>query len=92
MDDIAEQRRFSDRYGASFNLLADTTGSLVEAFSVGLDEKGLPERDAFVLRNGRVIWHTEKASTTTIAIDLWEVITGVNPGLPPVETQGIEVY
>lgn len=82
MDTIEDQRRFSDERGAYFDLLADTDGKALDAFGVGLNWKGLPNRETFVLKDGRVIWHDPTARTKGVAEDIINAIDGYRP--PPV--------
>jgi len=81
-DTVAEQKIFSDRYGAYYPLLADTDGRVVRAFGVGENRKGWPDRQTFVLRNGRVIWHDEHSSTKRLAKEIIEAVDGWPPPPP----------
>lgn len=76
MDNIEDQRRFSDRYGAYFDLLCDEEGEAMRAFNVGFDRRGRPNRETFVLKDGRVIWHDPDAATKKIAEDVVQAIDG----------------
>ena len=76
MDTVEEQREFSDKRGAYFPLLADTQGDVLEAFGVGLDRKGRPNRETFVLKDGRVVWHDPTARTRGVARDIIDAVDG----------------
>ncbi len=79
MDTVEDQRRFSDERGAYFDLLADTDGKVLDAFGVGLDRKGLPNRETFLLKDGRVIWHDPTARTKGVAEDIINAVDGYTP-------------
>ena len=82
MDTIGDQRRFSDERGAYFDLLADTDGKALDAFGVGLDWRGRPNRETFVLKDGRVIWHDPTARTKGVAEDIINAVDGYTPAAP----------
>ncbi len=76
MDTIEDQLKFSKDRGAYFNLLCDTKGEALKAFGVPLDWRGRPNRETFLLLNGQVVWHDDKAATKRIAKDIIEAVDG----------------
>lgn len=76
MDSIEEQRRFSDKRGAYFDLLADTEGRALNAFGVGLDWRERPNRETFLLKDGKVVWHDPTARTKSVAKDIINAVDG----------------
>ena len=80
MDTIEEQREFSDKRGAYFDLLADTSGQVLDAFGVGLDWRDRPNRETFVLKDGRVVWHDPSGRTKGVARDIIDAVDGYPGG------------
>ena len=76
MDTVEAQRQFSDKEGAYFDLLCDTGGQLMRAFGVPTDWRGRPNRETFVLLDGKVVWHDPDASTRNIAVDVVGAVDG----------------
>jgi len=69
MDTVAEQRAFSDKFGLSFPLLADTSGALCDAFRVERP-KNLPRRETFLFRKGQLVHHDRAVNPRTQAHDV----------------------
>ena len=85
MDSISDQKRFSDDRGASFPLLSDAEGRILEVFGVGLDRKGFPLRETFLLKEGKVVWHDPFSSTRRLARDALQAIDGYPPPILELE-------
>ncbi|NIP98003.1 MAG: peroxiredoxin family protein, partial [Akkermansiaceae bacterium] len=85
MDSVAEQKKFSDDRGAFFPLLSDPEGRILRAFGVGLDRKGRPLRETFLLENGRIVWHDPTSSTRRLARDVLDAIDGYPPPPPQIQ-------
>lgn len=68
--DTAEaQKDFQQKYDLPFTLLADPEGKVVDAF--GVPKRGdFASRQAFLIRNGIVVWRDLKASTEKQADDV----------------------
>ncbi|MFQ5794781.1 MAG: peroxiredoxin [Candidatus Bipolaricaulia bacterium] len=56
IDDVASHKRFADKYGLSFTLLADPDKQITDAFGV-LNPRGKARRVTFVIDESGVIEH-----------------------------------
>ncbi|MDD2677364.1 MAG: peroxiredoxin [Methylacidiphilaceae bacterium] len=66
MDTAAAQKQFVEKYHLPFTLLADPEGKIVEAFGVA-KRNGHASRQSFLIRNGKISWHTAKVNPETHA-------------------------
>lgn len=73
MDSVPEQRAFKEKYALPFTLIADADGQVVEAF--GVPARGrFAARQAFLFRDGRLVWRDLSASTARQAEDVLAVL------------------
>jgi len=71
------QKKFKDDHKLPYDLIADPEGKIVDAFKVERMLKGvlpLASRQAFLIKNGKVVWHDKKAATTEQAADIKRVL------------------
>lgn len=68
VDDVAAQKAFHDKYGFQFSLVADTDMKVKNAFGVPGDNRAA--RQAYLIKEGRVIYADYKGSTTKQAEDI----------------------
>lgn len=74
-DDVAAQKAFVESKKLPFTILADPDGKVLEAFKVKkIPLIGLASRQAFLIKDGKVIWHDAKASTAEQAADVLKVV------------------
>jgi peroxiredoxin Q/BCP len=74
-DDVAAQKKFVENKKLPFTILADPDGKVLEAFKVKkIPLIGLASRQAFLIKDGKVIWHDAKASTAEQAADVLKVV------------------
>ena len=70
-DNVDNQKKFSTKYELPFTLLADPDGEIVKAFGVKkIPLIGMASRQAFLIKDGKVVWHDAKASTSEQAADV----------------------
>ena len=62
-DTVAEEKAFSDKFHFPFTLIADKEAKVVEAFKVEKNPKGMASRQAFLIKEGKIVWHDPKAAT-----------------------------
>ena len=75
VDDTAAQKKFATKQKLPFTLLADPEGKVLEAFGVKkIPLIGLASRQAFLIKDGNVIWHDAKASTSEQAADVLKAV------------------
>lgn len=69
------QRKFKDKYKLPFELIADDGGKVIEAFGVPrIPVLGYAARQAFLFRDGVLVWRDLKASTKQQAADVLKVL------------------
>jgi len=78
LDQSASQKAFKEKYHFPFTLVADPDKTVVNAFGVptmsvpGMGE--LAKRQAFLIKDGKIIWADYKAKTKEQAADVLKVI------------------
>lgn len=77
-DSVADQKKFQQKYNLPFTLLADEKGAVVDAF--GVPKRGnFASRQAFLIRNGKIVWRDLKASTAKQAEDVLTALEELEP-------------
>lgn len=74
-DGVKAQKRFEEKYGLPFRLLADTEQKVMDAFGVP-HRLGFASRQAYLFRDGHLVWRDLSASTAEQAADVLKVIRG----------------
>ena len=78
-DDPEAQRRFAEKHRLPFTLLADEDHAIAKAFGVRL-LLGMTHRQAFLIKEGRVVWRDLSASTREQARDVLGVLEEFREG------------
>lgn len=93
MDSVASHRKFADKYGLAFPLLADTEKSLIEAYGVWIEKSmygrkymGISRSSFLVGGNGKIQQVWEKVNTKTHAGDVLAFINGAGTAKPAPKT------
>ncbi len=74
-DPVKAQKAFREKYLLPFELLADDDGTVVKAFGVpGL--MGFTKRQAFLFKDGALVWRDLSASTDQQAADVLKFVDG----------------
>jgi peroxiredoxin Q/BCP len=74
-DSVDAQKKFADDENLPFPLIADGDGKVVEAFGVPtIGNKGFASRQAYLFRDGKLVWRDLKASTSEQAADVLAVM------------------
>ena len=69
------QRQFQEKYHLPFELIADAGGKVIDAFGVPrIPLVGFATRQAFLFRDGVLVWRDLKASTKEQAADVLKVL------------------
>lgn len=71
LDDAAAQKAFRDKHRLPFPLLADKEAKLADAFGVP-HALGFTKRQAFLFKDGKLVWRDLEASTDRQAADVLE--------------------
>ena len=72
-DDVAAQKAFREKNRFPFPLIADTEKKVTAAFGVPTT-MGFASRQAFLIKEGKVVWRDLKASTAKQAADVLAVL------------------
>ena len=70
MDNVKAQAAFKEKYNLPFSLIADESGALVDAFGVPARMGKFASRQAFLIKEGKVVWRDLSASTAKQADDV----------------------
>ncbi len=74
-DDVAAQKAFKDKYHLPFTLIADSDSTVQKAFGVPkMGVTSLATRQAYLIKDGKVVWADYKASTDKQAADVLKVL------------------
>ena len=73
-DSVKSQKAFRDKYKLPFDLLADEDGAVCKAFGVP-STMGFAKRQAFLFKDGKLIWRDLTASTEQQAADVIGFLT-----------------
>jgi thioredoxin-dependent peroxiredoxin len=69
-DSVAKQKEFAAKDNLPFELLSDPDHKVMAAFGVPLIGPGLATRQAYLFKDGKLIWFDTKASTDKQAADI----------------------
>lgn len=72
-DEVKTQKAFKEKYKLPFDLIADTDKKWAEAFHVGVT-MGFASRQAFLYKDGKLVWFDTSASTAEQAKDVLDFI------------------
>lgn len=75
LDSVKAQKAFKEKYKLPFDLLADEDAAVVTAFGVP-KTMGFAKRQAFLFKDGKLVWRDLSASTEQQAADVLKVISG----------------
>ena len=78
-DDVAAQKAFQQKYKLPFQLLADTDKKVMDAFGVP-HKIGFASRQAYLFRDGELVWRDLSASTAEQAADVLAAISDADTG------------
>jgi thioredoxin-dependent peroxiredoxin len=67
MDGEADQKKFHIEQKLTFPLLADTKGDVVKGFGVPEMKPGIPSRQSFLVKDGKVVWRDTAVNAGTHA-------------------------
>lgn len=73
-DSVKAQKAFKDKFKLPFDLLADEDGAVITAFGVP-KTLGFAKRQAFLFKDGKLVWRDLSASTEQQAADVLKVVT-----------------
>jgi thioredoxin-dependent peroxiredoxin len=74
VDTVEAQKKFQDEDHLPFELLSDKDKQIISAFGVPLINDSLATRQAYLFKDGKLVWLDTKASTDKQAQDLLTVL------------------
>ncbi|MES2438281.1 MAG: peroxiredoxin [Verrucomicrobiota bacterium] len=74
-DKVEAQKAFKEKYKLPFELLADSDSKVVDAFGVP-KTMGFSKRQAFLFKDGKLVWADQNASTEQQAQDVLKFLGG----------------
>ena len=76
-DDSEAQHKFQEKYKLPFELIADHGGKVIDAFGVPrIPIVGFASRQAYLFKDGVLVWRDLHASTKQQASDIMDVLAG----------------
>ena len=69
-DAIEKQKEFEETHNLPYRLLADTDKKVIKSFGVPLRMNSFADRQAFLFKDGKLVWHDKNASTDKQAEDV----------------------
>src|ERR1700745_788938 len=78
LDTVDAQKEFQAKESLPFELLSDTDHKVTAAFGVPLIKNSFAARQAYLFKEGRLVWLDTKASTDKQAADVLAVLSGKN--------------
>lgn len=80
-DSVEGQKKFAEEYKLPFTLLADTDLVVAKAFGVPtVPVLGVPKRQSFLVRDGKIAWIVESAKTGDHAAEVKEALAKLGAG------------
>ncbi|HEY4813069.1 MAG TPA: peroxiredoxin [Chthoniobacterales bacterium] len=74
IDTVEDQKKFADIDHLPFQLLADPGKKVIAAFGVPLLKNAFASRQAYLFKDGKLVWFDTKASTDAQAADVLKVL------------------
>lgn len=77
MDKVEAQKKFKTERKLPYDVIADADGKVMEAFKVGKVMGGIlpmAQRQCFLIKDGKIVWHDPSASTSAQADDIKRVL------------------
>jgi thioredoxin-dependent peroxiredoxin len=75
VDTVDAQKEFAEKDHLPFELLSDTDKKVISAFGVPLFKNAYATRQAYLFKDGKLIWFDTKASTDKQAADVLNVLS-----------------
>jgi thioredoxin-dependent peroxiredoxin len=75
VDTVGAQKEFTDKNHLPFELLSDPDKKVIAAFGVPLLKDTYASRQAYLFKDGKLIWFDTKASTDKQAADVLNVLS-----------------
>ena len=73
-DTVKAQADFKAKFNLPFTLLADKNKAVIKAFGVPVKGKRFAARQAYLFKDGKLVWRDLKASTSKQAADVLAVV------------------
>lgn len=73
-DAPAVQKAFKKKHDLPFTLIGDPEGKVIDAFGVPKRGAGMASRQAYLFKDGKLVWKDESASTEEQADDVMKAV------------------
>lgn len=73
-DTVEDQKAFAEKFTLPFDLLADADGKVCEAFGVPVRNEKFASRQAYLFKDGKLVWRDLEASTDQQAADVLKAV------------------
>jgi peroxiredoxin Q/BCP len=73
-DDVPAQKAFKEKYHLPFTLIADTDDAVINSFGVEKYPGGMAHRNAYLIKDGKVVYTDYKGTTSTQAQAILDVL------------------
>jgi len=70
------QKKFREKYGIPFTLISDSKSEVAAVFGVPTT-LGIPSRQSFIIKDGKIAWATPKARTKDAAVEVQEALNSL---------------
>jgi peroxiredoxin Q/BCP len=77
-DTVEKQKAFKDNHHFPFTLIADPEKKVITAFGVPVHIGNMATRQAFLFKDGKLVWRDLKAATKKQAEDVLKVLDSLN--------------
>lgn len=77
MDTVEDQKAFTEKYKLPFTLVADKDGKVVKAFGVPEMRPGFATRQAFLVKEGKIVWRDLTAATDKQADEVLDALKDI---------------
>ncbi len=75
-DDVAAQKAFKEKYHLPFTLVADPDDSVINSFGVQTYPGGMAHRQAYLIKDGKIVYTDYKGTTSKQAQAILDVLAG----------------
>ncbi len=79
-DTPEDQKKFKTKHALPFSLIADHDGKVIRAFGVPTFMFGISKRQSFLIRDGKVVWRSLSAQTSTHAEEVRKALGSLKVG------------
>lgn len=76
-DTSEDQKKFKEKHGLPFTLIADHDGKVIKAFGVPTIMFGISRRQSFLIKSGKIVWRSLSAQTSSHAEEVRKAVASL---------------